>query len=206
LISNSTVLTLNIISGLISVLTISFLRFKPDLKELMGNLFWWFFIRLTSDFVSITLDLKYHENPIPVYHISTFLETILMIRLFVQLKNSSNWTIMKLAVLPFIALILDVVILGSIFEISIYGHVLSFALTSLLLFSLIYQNKSLNYRILSILRSLFIFHAILLVYALFQNVIRSNIEIFKFCYPLFLFTNVSMNLYPTYLLWSMRKN
>ncbi len=176
------------------------------MKEIKGILFWWFFIRFTSDLIAITLDLKYHLNPIPVYHVSTFLETILMIRLFVQLKNGTFMTVMKLSVLPLIALIFDVGILGSIFKIPIYGHFLSFALTSLLLFFLIYNNKSLNYKILSVVRFLFVFHSIFLVYALFQNVIRSNIEIFKYCYPLFLFTNVSMNLYPTYLLWSMRKN
>jgi hypothetical protein len=206
LISNNSIFALIIISGLISVLTIFKLGFKPALKEINGILFLWFFIRFLSDLLSISIDRIYHLNPIPIYHVSTFLETLLMIGLFVKLKNGSFSAVIKLSVMPLIALIIDVGISGSIFEISIYGHVLSFALSSILLFLLIYVNQSINYRVLRVVRFLFVFHSILLIYALFQNVIRSDIEIFKYCYPLFLLTNVSMNLYPTYLLWSMRKN
>jgi hypothetical protein len=196
----------NIITGLISVVSIFIFRIKRINNPLLTILVLWYFIKFLSDILATIIDLIFHKNPIPIFHVSTLLETILMVLFFNLLTNKFKKITSIFLIFPLFATFFDVVVNGTIFEISTFGHVLSFLLTSFLLFILLTENKTINQQYLKIIRVFFFYHTIVLFYSIFQDVIRSDSDYFDYCYPIFFLTNLLMNFYPFFLLWSTRKN
>lgn len=199
-------ITSNIIAGLISVVSVFIIRIKRFYGPLATILLLWYLIKFLSDILATTIDLIFHKNPIPIFHISTLLETILMVFFFKLNTNRFKKITSFLIIFPLMALFFDVVINGTFFEISTFGHVLSFSLTTLLLFILLTEHKTINLQYLTIIRVFFFYHTIVLFYSLFQEMIRSDSKFFDFCYPIFFIINLLMNCFPIFLLWSKRRS
>lgn len=200
-------ITSNLITGCFSVISIYLIRIKHSNWSLFYVLFSWYGIRFLSDIFATTIDLVFHKNPIPIFHISTLLETLLMVIMFQLISRKLDKIKLILFSLPFAALFLDIVFLGTFFDISTIGHVISFALTSLLLlFILLIENRTIDKQTLMVIRIFFFYHTIVFFYSLFQEIIRSNIDYFDFCYPIFFIINLLMNCFPIFLLWSMRRS
>jgi len=71
---------------------------------------------------------------------------------------------------------------------------------------LVGKPKVLNNEKFIVLASIFAFHTIMLIYFLFENLIRSNTTIFNFLEPIILSLYILLNFSLSYALWKNQKN
>jgi hypothetical protein len=199
-------ISLILVSGVTSVLSPFLLKTNLIDSSTKNILILWFIIRFISDFIAFIFDFKYQQSVYPIFHISTFVETVLMIsfyRIYSKVNTRKTWL---LYILPISTLLFDITYFGSIFDNSILGHTISYLTTSILLFTLILHcqiNEGYDFKII---RSLFVYHSVIFVYSLFQQVIRDNLNLMTLIYPIFFISNVGINLYPTFLICTKQRS
>ncbi len=165
----------------------------------------WFTIRLLGDIISYILKMKLNLNLYPVFHISILIEAMVMINYFQSMKRMYTKRSYYLYLIPIIGFIIDVSFIGSIIQNPRLGYFFYYLLCSILLFILLKSSMELDRFNFVIVKVLFVFHAVLFIYTLFDNIIRKDTVLMPLAYPLFLLFVISLNLFFSYFLWSRRK-
>jgi hypothetical protein len=186
--------------------TISCLLFNKKNNELFKkSIVFWFIIRLLGDIISYILNVKLNLNLYPVFHFSILIEGMLMINYFQSMKRMYTKRSYYLYLIPIIGFIIDVSFIGSIIQNPRLGYFFYYLLCSILLFILLKSSIELDRFNFVIVKVLFVFHAVLFIYTLFDNIIRKDTVLMPLAYPFFLLFVISLNLFFSYFLWSRRK-
>jgi hypothetical protein len=191
-------------TGTLAVIS-CFLFNKKKNELLRKSVVLWFTIRLLGDIISYILKIKLNLNLYPVFHFSILIEGMLMINYFQSMKRMYTKRSYYLYLIPIIGFIIDVSFIGSIIQNPRLGYFFYYLLCSILLFNLLKSSIELDRFNFVIVKVLFVFHAVLFIYTLFDNIIRKDTVLMPLAYPLFLLFVISLNLFFSYFLWSRRK-
>jgi hypothetical protein len=192
-------------TGILSVLS-CFLFKKKNNHLLKKSIVLWFTIRLLADSISYILKIKLNLNLYPVFHFSILIEGMLIINYFQSIRRIYTKRSYYLYLIPIIAFIIDVNFISSIFQNPRLGYFFYYILCSILLFILLKSSIEINQFNFVVIKVLFVFHSVLFVYSLFENLIRKDSVLMPIIYPLFLLFVISLNLFFSYFLWTKRKN
>lgn len=167
-------------------------------------IFCWLFVRLVTDIIVF----GNRENGSSVYspfvHLSILVETILLIHFF--LKNSSSLKYgLLLYLFPILVFVLETQVFSSIFQPNRIAIFSDNFLIVLLMFVLLFKQTTLK-KSQSIVKLLFLYHAIAVVYFIFIKQLRVNLELMQLIYPVFLVVITSFNLLMSLLFWSKAKH
>lgn len=198
-------MSLLISSGLIPFITGFYI--SRVYKNIQYNLIaFWLLIRITSDLCTTIFKDFIGIGIYPFFHVSVLLESLTIIIFYFSLKNDSDKGKRWIYGLPITAFLLEAIILDKINEVNHISIVCYNLLTSLLMLNLLFFNEKINQRILPIVKSLFMFHSVSLIYFLAEDKIRANEALMPLIYPVFLSIVIGFNIYLSYNLWSARKN
>jgi hypothetical protein len=192
-------------TGILSVLS-CFLFKKKNNHLLKKSIVLWFTIRLLADSISYILKIKFNLNLYPVFHFSILIEGMLIINYFQSIRRIYTKRSYYLYLIPIIAFSIDVNFISSIFQNPRLGYFFYYILCSILLFILLKSSIEINQFNFVVIKVLFVFHSVLFIYSLFENLIRKDSVLMPIIYPLFLLFVISLNLFFSYFLWTKRKN
>ena len=164
----------------------------------------WLLIRLMADYLCGIAD--YFQLPTyPVFHFSIFMEFTLLTLYFIQLKQLKSIWRMVLLSIPLLVFLTELSFINSLFELNEFSILVSSFLTTLLFLSLLFDQKILNENQVKTVTALFLYHAVTMIFGVFQREMRTNTETMQLIYPFFLLSYVSISVYFTYLFWILRK-
>jgi hypothetical protein len=191
-------------SGLLAAAISVICKFSND--KISFSLIIWLIIRLLSDSLAFLLILKFRLNNFPVFHVSILIEAILISNFFHGFFTSKVEFRILTYLIPVTIFILETQFLGSIFSANRISFMSYNLMTSILMFILIWNIKRINIFDQSIIKALFVFHSISFIYSISENVIRVNNDLMSLILPIFLVSIISLNLFLSYHLWSVRRS
>lgn len=191
-------------SGLLAAAIAVICKFSND--KISFSLIIWLIIRLLSDSLAFLLILKFRINNFPVFHVSILMEALLILNFFHGFfKTKVEFRILTYFI-PVIIFILETQFLGSILSSNRISFMSYNLMTSILMFILIWNIKRIKIFDQSIVKALFVFHSISFIYSISENVIRVNDDLMSLILPIFLVSIISLNLFFSYHLWSVRRS
>lgn len=164
----------------------------------------WFVTRLFSDVYVYLFKDTDNFSFYTVSHISICIESLLIIWFFIKIQQNKKSTHLFYS-LPIIAFILECFVFGSIKSVNIYGNIVYYLITVVLMLRILYPEFKQPKYLLKINVVIFTYHAIAFVYFSFIQFIRSNNELMQKVYPALLLIIISLNLIVSYILWTSRK-
>jgi hypothetical protein len=194
-----------IVSGFFP-LAVIFLNRRNCTKSLHVSFILWLASRFTSD---VTAHFFYEYIGIsvfPVFHISILVESLLIIWYFFHISKSLNGYLKIIYLIPIAIFLLETQVFGSIFTTNRFGLMSYYTIVSALMLTLLFSNNRIEQIDLTIIRVLFVFHAVSFVHSIFEHLLRTNQETMALIYPFVLLLIVSINFFFTKYLWSVLKN
>jgi hypothetical protein len=193
-----------LVSGAIPVVVISYSLWKKY-EGYHLPIFCWFLIRFITDLIVFVN----RENPssvyAPVVHVSILVETMLLIHFFLKNRTAIRYAYL-LYLLPIFIFVLETVVLSSIFQTNRIANFTNDFLIVLLMFVLLLNQRATQKKNHSIIKLLFLYHAIAFVYFIFIKQLRGNLQLIQLIYPVFLLVIASFNIAISYLFWSKPKD
>lgn len=141
----------------------------------------------------------------PIFHLIVVLDFIFYTEL---IKATASFKYIRVFQFIIIAIeIYEIYLNKGVYENNWLTTIVSYSTISFIYYVLLVgKPKVLNNEKFIVLASIFAFHTIMLIYFLFENLIRSNTTIFNFLEPIILSLYILLNFSLSYALWKNQKN
>jgi hypothetical protein len=141
----------------------------------------------------------------PIFHLTVVLDFIFYTEL---IKATASFKYIRVFQFIIIAIeIYEIYLNKGVYENNWLTTIVSYSTISFIYYVLLVgKPKVLNNEKFIVLASIFAFHTIMLIYFLFENLIRSNTTIFNFLEPIILSLYILLNFSLSYALWKNQKN
>lgn len=161
-------------------------------------------IRFLSDLFGVVL-LVIYKNSIPVFHISVILETILYLNIISF--YFSNVTIRIIQTLTIFLGVTELLFFNGIWENNWFTTITSYLGISIMYFEVVNRNvQKLDRPDLFLISVVLIYHLIMLIYSITEDLLRDNTELFQIVLPIILFVFLMYNLCLTKFIWLLKRN
>lgn len=185
---------------------IAFLCLPKSIKEQVPKLLLsWLLIRFMADCLCGVAD-HFQLATYPIFHFSIFIEFTLLTWYFIQLKQLKSIWSKVLLFIPLLVFLIELSFINSLFELNEFSILVSSFLTTLLFLSLLFDQKILNENQVKTVTALFLYHAVTMIFGVFQREMRTDMATMQLIYPFFLLSYVSLSVYFTYHFWILRKS
>jgi hypothetical protein len=193
------------VSSIVPVLFFIFLRKNILFDNYQRKIFVYTLYRFITDLVGIGFE-NYFPSAYPIFHFTVFFDFIFFTEI------SASFAIFKLVhirLIQFAILILALLeglIFGSIWENNWITTIVSYTLISFIYFMLLSKVRgNLEKYKIGFLFTVFTYYSIMLIYFVFEDIIRSDFSIFIFLEPFILALYLLFNLSLSYTTWISQK-